>query len=125
MLSIQDEVENGKSNGIWKKEMMEAILIADSNTAILRPPMDSDPWVDMIDDFGELPEDYDNIRDDWTEDMENSFQSVASSNKEQFQIFENETGKVATISKNDVIAKFREDRLRNKFTFTLKEDQME
>ena len=104
---------------------MESILIADSNTAILRPPMDSDPWVEMIDDFGELPEDYDNIRDDWTEDMESSFQSVASSNKDQFQIFENETGKVATLSRNDVIAKFREDRLRNKFTFTLKEDQME
>ena len=87
--------------------------------------MDSDPWVEMINDFGELPEDYENIKKDWTDEMESSFQSVASSNKEQFQIFETETGRVTTISKNDVIAKFREDRMRNKFTFTLQEDQME
>ena len=121
MLSVSDEMENGNANGIWKKEMMESILIADSNTAILRPKMDSDPWVDMVSDYGELPEDYENIRDGWTEEMEESFQSVASSTKDQFRIFENETGKMVTLPKNDVINKFREDRLNNRNTFVLKQ----
>ena len=101
---------------------MESILIADSNTAILRPVMDSDPWVDMINDFGELPEDHENIRDEWTEEMEESFQSVASSTKDQFRIFENETGKIVTLPKNEVINKFREDRMNNKTTFLLRQD---
>ena len=123
MLSVNNEIENGNANGIWKKEMFESILMADSNTAILRPKLDSDPWCEMVNDFGELPEDYENIRDEWTEELESSFQSVASSTKDQFKIFENETGKTLTLPKNEIINKFKEDRLYNRTTFILQHEE--
>ena len=123
MLSISNEIENGDSNGIWKKEMFESILMADSNTAILRPKLDSDPWSEMVNDFGELPEDYENIKDEWTEELESSFQSVASSTKDQFKIFENDTGKTITLAKNEVINKFKEDRMNNQITFILQHEE--
>ena len=121
MVSVEDEMEAGDSNGIWKKEMIEGQLIANSDLAIIRPNMSSDPWLDMMDDMGEYPDAEDNIRNGWTIDMENSFQSVASSNKEQFVIFEQETGNKVNLTKEEVIAKYREDRLRNKFGFYLTE----
>ena len=123
MVSVEDEMNAGDSNGIWKKEMFEGQLIADSDTAFLRPNMSSDPWLDMMNDMGEYPDADDNIREGWTIDMENSFQSVASSNKDQFVIFEHETGKKLNLIKDEVIAKYREDRIRNKLGFNLVDDE--
>ena len=32
MVNVEDELNAGESNGIWKKEMMEGLLVADSTT---------------------------------------------------------------------------------------------
>ena len=123
MVCVEDEMNAGESNGIWKKEMMEGLLVADSTTAILRPEMTSDPWLEMMDGEGNHPEADNNIRGEWTEEMEDSFQSVASSNKEQFTIFEQESGEKKVLQKDEIIAKFREDRIRNKIGFKIVEEQ--
>ena len=118
-MPIHDQMNAGESNGIWKKEMMEGLLVADSTTAILRPEMTSDPWIEMMDSEGNNPEADENIRGEWTEECEETFQSVASSEKDQFVIFEQETGAKRTLAKDEIIAKFREDRIRNKVGFTI------
>ena len=123
MVSVEDEMNAGETNGIWKKEMMEGLLVADSTTAILRPEMTSDPWIEMMDSEGNNPEADENIRGEWTEECEETFQSIASSEKDQFVIFEQDSGAKRTLAKDEIIAKFREDRIRNKIGFTVVDEE--
>ena len=91
--------------------MKESVLVGNGATANLGGPVHSDPWVAMIDDHGELPEEDDPIGlGNWSEEREASFQSVASSIKDKVQIRDLKTGKNIILSREEVITKFREDR---------------
>ena len=114
-----DQRELGAS-GIWKSWMHEGILIGNGETAGLGGAVVSDPWVAMINDHGEIPEEEESrptIRGMWTQEHEDSFQSVASSTQEKIQIRDIKTGKDIILNRAEVIAKFREDRYNNKLGF--------
>ena len=94
--------------------MKEGILVGNGETANLGGPVQSDPWTAMINDHGELPEEDDPIGyGKWNEERENSFQSVASSTRDKVQIRDLKTGKNITLNKDEVILKFREDRMND------------
>ena len=101
--------------------MREEILIGNGVTANLGGPVTSDPWVTMIDDHGEILEEdrQPTVRGIWTQEHENSFQSVASSNQEKIQIRDLKTGEDRTLSRAEVIVKFREDRYNNDLGFRI------
>ena len=112
-----DLVENELgTTGIWKSELDERILIGGARTAHLGGPVTSDPWLSMIDDYGIIPDAEEN-ENHWTEEMEASFQSVASSTKDKVVIRNNETGENITLTREEVIAKFREDRYNDEYGF--------
>jgi len=63
------------------------------------------------------------IKGKWTEERENSFQSVASSTKERIQIRDLKTGADIVLTRAEVIAKFREDRYNDAYGFDVCETQ--
>ena len=81
----------------------------------------------MIDDHGEVPEEDQEpiIKGKWTEERENSFQSVASSTKDRIQIRDLKTGADVVLTKAEVIAKFREDRYNDEHGFDVNEPKEE
>ena len=98
--------------------MKEAILIGNGETAHLGGPVHSDPWVTMINDHGDLPEEDDIVGyGTWNDTREASFQSVASSTRNKVQIRDLKTGQNIVLSRDEVILKFREDRLNDKCGF--------
>ena len=104
------------TSGIWKSEMDERVLIGGADTAHLGGQVCSDPWVSMIDDHGEIP-DAEEEKGNWTEALEESFQSVASSTKDKVQIRDLKTGQNLVLTRLEVIAKFREDRYNDEYGF--------
>ena len=105
------------TSGIWKSELDERILVGGASTAHLGGQVTSDPWVSMIDDHGDLPDTEERDGDYWTPEMEESFQSVASSTKDKVQIRNRATGENIILSKSEVILKFREDRFNDEYGF--------
>ena len=96
--------------------MDERILIGGASTAHLGGQVVSDPWAAMIDDHGEIP-DAEAREDSWTQEREDSFQSVASSTKNKVQIRQLSNGENITLSREETIAKFREDRYNDEYGF--------
>ena len=128
-LHIDPDVANNDlgSSGIWKSELNSETLIGNGRTAHLGGGLvKSDPWVSMIDDHGELPEEDREpmIRGKWTDEREESFQSVASSVKDRIQIRDLKTGEDIVLSRAEVIAKFREDRYNDEHGFDVNDDEM-
>ena len=121
-LHVDPDVANNDlgSSGIWKSELNSDILIGSGRTAHLGGGLvKSDPWVSMIDDHGEVPEEDREpvIKGKWTREREDSFQSVASSNKERIQIRDLKTGADIVLTRAEVIAKFRIDRYNDEHGF--------
>ena len=115
---IKNRIKFNKYIGIWKSEMKEGILIGNGETANLGGPVLSDPWTAMIDDHGDLPEEDDPAGyGKWNDERENSFQSVASSTRDKVQIRDLKTGQNITLNRDEVILKFREDRLNDECGF--------
>ena len=114
------------SSGIWKSELNHDILVGSGRTAHLGGGLvKSDPWVAMIDDHGNVPEEDRDpiIGGKWTEEREKSFQSVASSTKDRIQIRDLKTGQDIVLTRAEVIAKFREDRYNDQHGFDVNESE--
>ena len=62
------------------------------------------------------------IRGKWTNEREDSFQSVASSVKDRIQIRDLKTGADIVLTRAEVIAKFREDRYNDEHGFDVNDD---
>ena len=62
MVSIEDEVASGTTNGIWRRPMYHKLLFGDSESVLVKPDLISDPWAEMMNDEGEMDEELRYIR---------------------------------------------------------------